>query len=188
MKKGQRKKFQATSLRSLLAVVFTVVIIGSGVGFYFGLQFIREYALDVSHSVTDSKASGTNIVELGNLKKQLTAGEGLVEKASKLFSTPATYQTQALKDISKYAQESGVTITSIDSTKAAADGSTPVEQFSEVITIESPVSYARFIKFLDAIEGSLPKMQITSITVGRPTVASGDLITTDKITVTISTR
>jgi hypothetical protein len=189
--KKDTKNNQATTTRNILSAVLVIVIIGSAVGFYFGLQIIKNYALEVTHAVTDSHASGTNIQELNQLKQQLAAGQGLVAKADSLFSTPATYQTQALKDISKYAGEAGLSISSIDSGKPAepAKGTAvPVSDYSEVITIQSPVSYAKFLQFLDAIEGNLPKMQITGITIGRPTISSGDQITTDKITITVSTR
>jgi hypothetical protein len=186
--KNQKKKMPATTTRNILAATLVIVIIGSAVGFYFGLQMIKAYALEVSHTVTDSHASGQNIQELSKLQQQLAAGQGLVAKADALFSTSATYQTQALKDISKYASEAGISISSIDSAAPAAGPTTVAPNSSEVITIQSPVSYAKFIQFLDAIEGNLPKMQITGISIGRPAVPSGDLIKTDKITVTVSTR
>lgn len=192
MKNDKSKKLQATTTRNILAATLVIVIIGSATGFYFGLQFIKSYALEVTHAVADSHASGQNIKELSQLKKQLAAGQGLVAKANELFSTPATYQTQALKDISKYAGEAGVTVSSIDSaapnTTTGAGAATTAPNYSETITIQSPVSYAKFLQFLAAIEGNLPKMQITGITIGRPAVQSGDQITTDKITVTVSTR
>ncbi|HEY8886730.1 MAG TPA: hypothetical protein VIM31_04515 [Candidatus Microsaccharimonas sp.] len=190
MKNSKSKMTQATTTRNILATTLVIVIIGAAVGFYFGLQLIRGYALEVTHAVTDSHASGQNIDELSKLQQQLADGQGLVAKADALFSTPATYQTQALKDISKYASEAGVSISSIDSAKSdtATGAATTAPDYSETITIQSPVSYAKFLKFLDAIEGNLPKMQITGITIGRPTIQAGDQITTDKITVTVSTR
>jgi len=184
--KKEQKKMQAKTTRTILSATLVIVIIGAVVGFYFGLQVIKAYALEVTHSVTDSHASGQNISELNKLQQQLAAGQGLVTKANELFSTPATYQTQALKDISKYASEAGISISSIDS--APAEGAAATSNYSEVITIQSPVSYAKFLQFLDGIEGNLPKMQITGITIGRPKIPSGDQITTDKITVTVSTR
>jgi len=198
MKKQQTRKITATTTRNILAATLVIITIGAVVGFYFGLQVIRSYSLEVSHSVSDATASGNNIEQLSQLKQQLTDGQTLVAKADKLFSTPDTYQTQALKDISKYANEAGVVITSIESsnsttaapTTPAATGTTPAvaSEYSEVITLQSPVSYARFLKFLDAVEGNLPKMQITGISIGRPGTASGDQITTDKITITVSIR
>lgn len=194
MKKDTAKKMNATMMRNVLAFLLVIVILGSATGFYFGLQIIKAYAIVVTHTAADSSASDKNIEQLGQLKKQLVAGQALVTKADALFSTPDTYQTQALKDISKYAAQTGVTISSIDSAKPPVTGGATAPPtasptgYSEIITVQSPVSYAKFLRFIDAIEGNLPKMQITGITVGRPKQISGDLIMTDKITITVSVR
>lgn len=186
MKKSN--KMSASALRNLLATTLVIVIIGTVVGFYFGLQIIRSYALEVTHAITDSHASGQSVGDLRKLQQELTAGQGLVTKADKIFSSPETYQTQALKDITKYADEAGVTISSIDSATSNGSSAAPTTNHAEIITLKSPVSYAKFLKFLDGIEGNLPKMQVTGITIARPTVPSGDMITTDKITITVATR
>jgi hypothetical protein len=201
MKKDTTKKMNATITRTVLAFTLVIVIIGSAVGFYFGLQIIKAYAIEVTHASADSRASDKNFEQLGHLKQQLADGQVLVSKSDALFSTPATYQTQSLKDISKYAANAGITISSIDSappltppasptTAAPAKSLTPEPSitYSEIITIQSPVSYSKFLQFISAIEGNLPKMQITGISVGRPKAESGDQITTDKITITVSVR
>lgn len=191
MRKDQAKKLTAKTTRNILGSLLVIIILGSIAGFYFGLQLVKDYALEVSHAVTDSNASGKTIEQLGVLKQQLAEGQPLVTKANQLFSTPSTYQTQALKDISKYASEAGVTISGIDSLGAASESdpaATTPQTYSEVITIQSPVSYVSFVKFINAIEGNLPKMQITGISLKRPTAQSGDLIITDKITISVSVR
>lgn len=186
MKKDVKQKSQATTTRNLLSFVLVIVILGSAAGFYYGLQVIKGYALEVTHTVADSNASTKNIDELERLKKQLADGQSLVSKADNLFSTPDSYQTQALKDISKYAGEAGVTISSIDSVGSSEGDS--ASSYSESITLQSPVSYAKLLKFLDAIEGNLPKMQITGITLARPATVSSDQVATDKITITVAVR
>jgi hypothetical protein len=187
MNKSKSKKITATNMRNFLATLLVLIIVGSAAGFYFGLQIIKDYSLEVSRATTDANASGDSIQQLGDLKKQLADGQALVTKANQLFATPATYQTQALKDISKYATESDITISSINSTEPSTPGS-GASGSSEVITIQSPVSYIQFLKFINAIEGNLPKMQITGISIERPVKSSGDLIVTDKITIVVSTR
>jgi hypothetical protein len=184
VKKTQAKKLTATTMRNILAFLLVVIVLGSVAGFYFGLQLVKSYALDVSHTVSDSNASAKNVQELGQLKQQLVTGQALVSKADELFSTPDTYQTQALKDISKYAADSGISISSIDSSGSAQAATTP--SYSETVALQSPVSYAKFLQFLDDIQGNLPKMQITGISIARPANPSGDQITTDKITITVS--
>lgn len=186
MKKDKSNKSGATTLQHTLSVLLVIVVLGAIAGFYAGLQMIKDYSLEVTHTTADANASGKNIEELGALKQQLADGKVLVEKANKLFSTPETYQTQALKDISKYADATGVKIASIDSTTGAT-GAVGAEH-SEVITLQNPVSYTSFLKFIDAIEGNLPKMQITGITIGRTANGAAGQITTGKITIAVSTR
>ncbi len=195
--KKEQKKMNAASIRNALSVLMVIIVIGAAAGFYFGLQIIKDYALDVSHTVSDANASGQNIQKLSVLKTQLAERKTLVTKANQLFATQDTYQLQSLKDIQKYAGEAGITITNTDFSTAAA--STPpvatgtatapaTAGHSLVVTLQSPVSYAKFIQFLDSIEGNLPKMQITGVGISRPENASGDLVTSDKITITVATR
>ncbi len=187
MKKS--KPINATATRNFLAFFMVIVVIGAAAGFYFGLQIIKKYSIDVSHTVSDSNASGQNIEQLGVLKQELAQREPLVTKANQLFATEATYQSQALKDIQQYASTSGIVISNTEFNKASAvKGATPVEAHSTMVTVQSPVSYSKLLKFLNAIEGNLPKMQITGISISRPTATSGDTIVTDKITITVATR
>jgi hypothetical protein len=192
--KKESKKLTATMTRSILAVVMVLLVLGASVGFYYGLQLIKAYALDVSHSVSDATASRKNIEELGVLKQQLTERSALVTKANQLFATSDTYQLQSLKDIQKYASDAGITITNTEFDKdAPATGVAPPtaagsSTHSVLVTLQSPVSYTKFLQFLDAVEGNLPKMQITGISISRPSDPSGDLIVSDKLTITVATR
>ena len=202
--KKEQKKMNAVTVRNALSALMVILVIGAAVGFYFGLQIIKDYALDVSHTVSDANASGQNIQKLSVLKTQLAERKTLVTKANQLFATQDTYQLQSLKDIQKYAGEAGITITNTDfntaaaSTPTAATGTAAAPApakaapatagHSIIVTLQSPVSYAKFIQFLDSIEGNLPKMQITGVGISRPGNASGDLITIDKITITVATR
>ena len=194
MKNNKNKGIKATSTRNLLSFLMFVVVLGSIAGFYFGLQMVKTYALDVSHTVSDANASGKNIEELGDLKQALAEREVLVSKANSLFATTNTYQSQVLKDLQKYAATAGVTITNTEFDKQTSDdtttapATTAANSHSVVVTIGSPVSYAKLIAFLDALEGNLPKLQVTGVSLSRPTVTSGDLVTTEKITITVATR
>jgi len=183
---------RVTSARNFLAFLLVLVVIGASAGFYFGLQLVKAYAVDVSHLTVDANASGKSVEQLSALKQQLSEKETLISKANKLFSTPTTYQTQTLKDVSKYAADAGLSIASIDSeSEQDAAGPTTTStsaNYSETITLNSPVSYAKFLQFLDAIEGNLPKMQITGISISRPINQSGDQITTKAITITVATK
>lgn len=179
-----KKSFDATSVRSSLTVLVVLLILGASAGFYFAIQQIRTYAVEVSHSVVDSEASGDQVSELQVLKQELENRESLVNKANKLFATNDTYQSQALKDVQKYAQTYGITIvnTSFDSDISS------MNSHVFVTTIQSPVSYDKLLQFLDAIEGNLPKMQITSVSLGHSTSGSSGNVTAEAIKIGISTR
>jgi len=189
--KNESKKFSATTMRNILAFLLVLILVGAAAGFYFGLQIVKAYAIDVSHTVADSNASGTNIEELSVLKQELSERETLVTKANQLFATQDNYQLQSLKDIQKYASEAGITISDTEFDKEAANSASAspgTNGHSVVVTLQNPVSYAKFIQFLDAIEGNLPKMQITGVGITRPTTASGDQIVSDKITITVAAK
>jgi len=194
MKNNKSKGVKATSTRNLLSFLMFIVVLGSVAGFYFGLQTIKTYALDVSHTVSDANASGKNIEELGALKQALAEREALVAKANSLFATPNTYQSQVLKDLQKYAAAAGVTITNTEFDKQATGDNTttpvvtPANSHSVIVTIGSPASYAKLIAFLDALEGNVPKLQVTGVSLSRPSAPSGDLVATEKITITVATR
>lgn len=199
MRKGTTK-MNAATLRNFLGVAMVIIVLGAAAGFYFGLQIIKDYAVDVSHTVSDASASGKNIDKLSVLKKQLAEREALVKKANQLFATQDTYQLQSLKDIQRYASEVGISITSTEFSVAATppattgtvSPTTPAPSttagHSIVVGLQSPVSYTKFIQFLDAIESNLPKMQITGVSISRPSNTSGDQIMADKITITVATR
>ena len=179
-----KKQMKAASTRSLLIFLFIVVFAGAAGGFYYAFEQVKAYAIEVSHTVTDAEASGNQIAELQTLKQELADRENLVDKANRLFATPDNYQSQSLKDVQKYAQIYGINIvnTKFDSVAEGVTGNV------FVITLQSPVSYTKLLQFLDAVEGNLPKMQVTSVSLGRSTSGSGSDVTTEDIKIGISTR
>lgn len=203
----KKKTMKATSFRNFLAFLMVAIILAAGAGFYFGLRIVKQYAVDVSHTIADANASGTSVQQLNTLKTQLAERQSLVEKANQLFATPDTYQTQGLKDIQQYASNAGVVITNTEFTKAAT---TPTATTSPVaitttggtasassannivVTLQSPVSYTKFLNFLSEIEGNVPKLQITGMSIGRPSATadttSDDDVVVDKITIMVATR
>jgi hypothetical protein len=183
-----KKTMKATSMRSFLTVLLVIMLALAGLGFYFGLQQIRALSVDVSHTAADANASGAAIDEFQKLKHALAERETLVNKANQLFTTETDYQSQALKDVQKYASAAGLTVsnTNFDAPVDEANASTLGKTF--IITLQSPVAYSQLIQFLDAIEGNLPKMQIASIELSRPDPNNPDRVTTGDIKIAISTR
>lgn len=178
-----KKSFTPQSLRTILFVALSLIILGGAGLFYLGLEDIRNYAVEVNHTVADAKASGTQVQELQSLKSQLTQSEQLITKANQMFATPANYQSQAISDLQKYAAISGVSITK---TSFDADAAGPTRTMT--VSLRSPVSYTGLIRFLDGIEGNLPKMQVSSINLSHVNGRGADVVNVDDIKLTIAVR
>lgn len=177
-----KKTFKPQNLRSLLVTMLVLIVIAGAGLFYLGLNFVREYAVEVNHRLLDAQASGQQIENLQSLKAQLSESNSLVEKANALFSTPANYQTQALTDIKNYADAAGVSIASTTFADAASGA------YAVTITLKQPVAYSKLVHFLDAVESNLPKMQVTSIVLGHVDGGGADSVKVGEIKIDISVR
>ena len=175
--------FKPQSLRALLVLVLIIVIAGGAGIFYLGLNEVRTFAIDVNHTVANAEASGGDVQKLQALKGQLTQSEALISKANQMFATPENYQNQAITDIRNYATAAGISVasTSFDNPEA---GINP----TMTVSLKAPVSYKNLIKFLDGIEGNIPKMQVGSISVDHVTGGNSDSVSVKDIKIMIATR
>lgn len=187
----KKSKLTAVVLRRVLGISIVLLIILAGVGFYFTQGWLHTYAITVSHTVADSKASDTTLQTLSKLQKELETQQDIIRKTNAIATSSTAYQTQAVKDLIAYAQLTGVTISDYTFPNGAAPttsstaGTVPSTQVT--IKLGSPVSYTSLINFMSAIEGNLPKMQITSVNLGR---IAGDptSVKIDQLTVAVYTR
>lgn len=185
----KKNAMRAMKLRNFLLSVVVILLGLVGAGFYFGLDAIRTFAVEVSHKTADATASGGNVVSLESLKQQLAERQSLVTKANQLFSTPDAYQAQVLKDIQAYAGRNGIIIS--DYSFDSATGATTSEALSSQpmqLTLQSPVSYKGLLGFLDAIEGNLPKLQVSQLTITRADVTNADQVRVEPITIQVFMR
>ncbi len=183
----QKAGMGARTLRGILGFLLVLVAVIGGGLFYLGTEQLRNYAVEVSHVVADGEASGKQIEGLQVLKGQLSQSQELVNKANLLFATPDSYQSQVVGDLQRYASASGVTITktSFDVPEGEA---IPTGGEAVTVVLASPASYLSVLKFLDGIEGNLPKLQVMNIGLGHLTNgASGD-VSVDEIIITVATR
>jgi len=182
MKLGSLK---ATTVRKVLFLgLFLVIALATG-GFYLGLQTIRELAVSVTQTAEDATASGQQIEQLRALQTQLAQTRTLVEKADKI-SVPATgYQSQALNDLSKYAATAGITLTGTDFPQGD-NSAEPVRRVK--VGISKPVSYTKFLYFLELVESNLPNMQLEGISISRPDAPSADMVNVEDITIKVLTK
>lgn len=178
-----KKQFTPQSLRSLLSSLLVLFIVGGGALFYLGLGTVKEYAIKVDQRLADADASERQISELQTLKNQLSQSNSLIDKANQVFATPGSYQSQVLGDLKNYADAAGLSITNTtfgDKENTAAHTVT--------ISFGNSVSYSRLITFLNNVEGNLPKLQVTSLSLGRSDSGNADTVKVENIKINISVR
>jgi|GEM_PF-622908 len=186
MKKGMT----ASSFQKLLIFLLVVVIGLTAAGFYYGFTEVRKLAVEVSNTVEDSRASGDQIDELRRLQQTLAQSESLVQKANRMFTTESSFTSDAVRDLDRYASVSGVTIVdrafpTTDEIAGIQPGST--DRFIR-LSLTQPTSYAQLLRFIQLIEGNLPKMQLHTITVARPDASTGDAVNVSELTIRVSVR
>lgn len=194
---------KATNLRAILIVCVLIALIGNAIGFLYAKRVLTQFAVDVSHSLADSKASANNVDTLKTIQKELVTQKDNETKASQISSPVGSYQNQVITDIDNYAALTGVSVDNYSFATAAAATATPAAASSGsstaavatgaiagtstvTVTIGSPVAYTSLLKFIRAIEGNLPKMQISSVNIGRSTDSS--TVTTDTLTIAVFTK
>lgn len=184
----KKSKMTAVTLRGILATVIVLLIILSGVGFYFAQNWLSTLAVSVSHTVADSTSSGSSVQSLQKLQSELATQQDIITKTNALMTSTGTYQTQAVQDLITYAHATGITISnySFPATPAGAPASTaPSTQVT--VTLTSPLPYNNLLRFMNDIESNLPKMQITSINLTR---VDGDntSVGVSQLTIAVYTR
>lgn len=152
------KAFDSTNLRTALAVLFAVIIVGSAGLFYFGLTEAQKYSVEVNHRLIDADASSEQLQGLQQLGSQIANNESLLSKADLIFANADNYEAQALSDIKNYANQTGLQLGATQFSDAVATGEQSVN-----VEFKKPVQYSQLLRFMALVEGNLPKMQIASI-------------------------
>ena len=186
----KQSKMTASKLRGILSLLIVLTLALSAVGFYYAQSWLSELAVSVSHTIADSTTSGNNVQALNKLQVELSSRQDIIARANNILTSKQTYQTQAVGDLTAYARATGVTISnyafpaSADSATTATAG---VPTTTITLTLGNPVPYESLLKFMKAIEGSLPKMQILNVNINR---VAGDSksVRVDQLTVAVSTR
>lgn len=179
---------KATSLRNTLIFLMLLVVALSAAGFYLGLQVVKDFGVEVSHTIEDADASGDSIVSLQDLKEQLAERQALILKANSIFATPENYQSKALSDVQRYANRYGLKIADYNFDDIQSPAGQSMNGKPMTITFQNPASYTGLVRFLDAIEGNLPKIRVVAIDLSRPDNATANNVNINKLTIEIFTR
>src|SRR5688500_16830303 len=187
------KPLQATTLRLILIVSLFLIAIIASVIFSFFTDRLRDTATEASRILAKANNSQNDIQILQRIEDELKKNKEVAERASSIVADSQSYQyqDQIIKDLTDYANKSGITITNFDfgTTKSTsgAQPSTPnpqqapagIKSTSVSITLKNPVSYEAILRFIHSVEQNLTKMQISKI--GLSKESSGN-ITSDALT------
>jgi hypothetical protein len=185
-----KSKLNAVTLRGILSTGVVLLIALASVGFYFAHNWLQEMAVSVSHSVAQSATTDNSVQALQKLQEELSTRQDIITKTNSIFTSTTTYQTQAVQDLIAYAAASGITISNYSFPAPGASSSATASSIPSTlvtITLTSPVSYTNLLKFMTLVEGNLPKMQITSINIGR-IAGDSESVKIDQLTVAVYTR
>jgi hypothetical protein len=185
----KKARMSAVTLRRALVTSIILLILLAGVGFYFAQGWLHTFAISVSHTVADSRSSDTSLQALNKLQKELETQQEIITKTNAIATSSTSYQTQSVQDLTTYAGLAGITISdyAFPLSAATTPAKAAVPNTQVTIKLTSPISYNNLLQFMSAIEGNLPKMQITSVNLGR---IAGDstAVKIDQLTVAVYTR
>lgn len=178
-------KLNAVNVRTLLIVLLVILVLFITGGFVFFYGQLNGLAQDIH----DSTANVINErAKENSLKQQLTTFQEPLEKAGNITVSADNYSNQVIKDLTFYADKTGVKITgyTTDSTKTSSNIA-GVSTQNITATLANPVNYDNFLHFLKLIETNLPKMQITGVNISS-IVDSTTLIEVEPLTIRVYTK
>ena len=192
----KKSSMTAKTLRGILIFSIFLMIGLSATGFYFAQKWLLGLAGTISQTVADSNATDSSNQSLAQLQTALNEQQSIIAKTQVIAAPLSTYQSQAIQDLDRYASDSGITISNYSFTQpaAAATSTTTAAATSSVAsknqivtaTLTSPISYTKLLKFMNYVEGNLPKMQISSVNLGRSSTGSGDSVRIDQLSIEVS--
>lgn len=174
-------------LRNLLIVCVVLALGGIGTLIYFASGFLQNETLTTTHTKIDAELGAQDIDKLKNLEKVLDANAASIKKADQIVSESKLYQyqDQIVSDINAYADKTGVKVIGYDfgsTTTAVAtvpDPTAPkvagIKTLHATLTLESPMPFDNYLKFVKAIENNLTKMQVSGINLSPDNKITGSI-------------
>lgn len=207
-----QSKLRAEHLRYILFASLVLLLVGGVALFSFSYSLLKDYTKETSLLNAQADVSDTNVTNLKKLQTYLDENADEVAKAKSIVAESQQYQYQddIIRDISNYAAETGITITSFTfvsntgagATPAPAPAATPgptggqtvpaspagLKTTTADIAITSPANYENLLGFIQRIEDSPMKMQIGSVSLSRVEGDDKSQIATQSFTIEVYIR
>ena len=164
---------------SLYALI-VLLIAGIGYSTYFIHQKLSSYVVQVDHLKIDSEINQQSIENAQKLRRALEENRDSVARAAAIVADTKyyEYQDQIVKDVSSYAAASGLTVLGFDfSTPNSGKGSSikGIKTTVANISLQNPVPYSNYLRFLKLIERNLTKMQVTQMDISNDLKTPGTI-------------
>ena len=188
----EKRVFDAVTMRIILVVVLIAILLLMGGGFYLAYTSLEKTAKEVSEVQTQAQTSDAKLQNLALLEKQLKENSIAVDRAKQIVADSQSYQyqNQIINDLTYYANQAHISITSFtfqDSTAAASSSSSSTSSSSTsstnstlpastvngvkstqvAIQLGGNVAYQDFLHFLYLIEQNLTRMQVADVTMSK---------------------
>lgn len=195
--KSVKKQINAKLLMIVLAVLMLLLVIGGVGGFLFMISKLEAYAAETTKLETEASAGDANLNVLQTLTATIEQEQEVIDKTHKIVAESQSYQYQdeIIKDIGKYASQSGLTVTGYifgseaapaavpaapqapADANAAAVGGLPggVKSTTVDVSLKTPAPYNNIMKFVQKIEQNVTKMQIANLALSSSDGSSVDL-------------
>lgn len=182
----QKLQLNATLARILLSLALVLILLVMTAGFYMAYNFMKDSAQQVASVQADAKAADKKLQDVRSLSSKLEKYQDSVKKAEKIVAESISYkyQNQIINDITAYARQAGVGISSFtfQDDSAASNGksssstatktpATPspsgAKSTSVSIQMSKDLDYVRFLQFLHLLEQNLTRMQVANISLAK---------------------
>lgn len=174
-------RFDAVVLSWSLITLIALILLGAGVGSWQLQKILASERKLADHAKIDATISVDELRKAQNLQVYLETHKADVEKAATVVAETKTYQyqNQIVEDVNRYAAVAGVTVLGFNfpaqGTTAAPAGKTSIKTLQATVTLQNPVPYTNYLRFLKLIEQNLTKMQITDISITPDTKIVGQI-------------
>lgn len=177
----------SVKVQKILIAIVILLIGGAGASYYFASKFLNDHVTTTDHLKIDAKIGDQRIAQLNTLEGELARQAPNIERTQQIVaqSTQYRYQDQVVSDVHAFAAEAGVKIVGFNFEESAtaqgtsgASSITGARAVNTTVTLETPVKYENFLRFLMAIERNLTKMQISSINMTPAPSSPGQITST----------
>lgn len=162
----QKKSLSAVGLQRIFIVSIVLMVALLIFGFSWLSSMLENQHIRADHTTIDAELARDDVTQLQQLETYIEDNQATINRAQAIVTEASQYQRQVVTDIESFARDTGVQIqgfnfVSEDEATAAAVNGTTVTNVT--VTLQNPIEYTSYLRFLKAIEQNLTRMQVTGV-------------------------